>query len=59
MQPPDRADFERDRAMVCSQLDEIAFAAAWTEGEAMTSEEAVAYAMEEALDAGAKTGGNA
>jgi predicted ATPase/transcriptional regulator with XRE-family HTH domain len=45
MQPPDRADFERDRAMVRSRLDEAAFAAAWAEGAAMTREQAVDYAL--------------
>src|SRR5262249_39680077 len=42
----DRPVHERTAAAVRSQLDEAAFAAAWAEGRAMSSEEAIAYALE-------------
>jgi predicted ATPase len=38
--------YTRDVASVRIQLDEATFAAAWAEGEAMTLEQAVAYALE-------------
>ncbi len=43
--PPDRAVYERDVAAVRAALDEGAFAAAWAEGRALGSEDAVAYAL--------------
>jgi non-specific serine/threonine protein kinase len=41
-----RAEFDHTLAATRSRLDEAAFAAAWAEGRAMTSEEAIAYALE-------------
>jgi tetratricopeptide (TPR) repeat protein len=41
-----RVDYERDVAAVRSRLSESAFAGAWSEGKAMTLEQAVAYALE-------------
>jgi tetratricopeptide (TPR) repeat protein len=43
----DQADYTRDIALVCEQLGEADFAAAWAEGQRMSPEEAVAYALEE------------
>jgi tetratricopeptide (TPR) repeat protein len=43
----DRTESERNLAYVRAQLDEAAFTAAWMEGQAMTLEQAVAYALEE------------
>jgi len=45
--PADRKDFDHYLAAVRSQLDETAFAQAWTEGRAMTLEQAVDYALSE------------
>ncbi len=42
--PPDQADHERQVASTRSALGEIAFAAAWTEGRAMTLAESIDYA---------------
>ncbi len=44
---PDRAAYERDEAAARAQLDAQTFAAAWSEGQAMSAEEAVACALEE------------
>ena len=44
---PNRSLYERTAAAVRSQLGESAFEEAWTEGQAMTFEQAVAYALEE------------
>jgi len=41
-----RAEYERGVAAVRSGLDEVAFSAAWSEGRAMTPEQAVEYALE-------------
>jgi hypothetical protein len=41
---PDSADYDDSLAMAKAQLDEVAFAAAWAEGQVMTMEEAIAYA---------------
>jgi predicted ATPase/class 3 adenylate cyclase len=49
--PPDRAAYERDLASVRAQLDDVAFAAAWAQGQAMSLEQAVAYALADAPDA--------
>jgi predicted neutral ceramidase superfamily lipid hydrolase len=46
--PVDRADYTRIVASVRAALDEGAFAAAWAEGQAMSLEDAVAYALEDA-----------
>ena len=44
--PVERADYERDVAAARSQLDEAAFATAWAAGQALTLEQAIAYALE-------------
>jgi hypothetical protein len=44
---PNRAAFDSDVATVRTQLDEDIFRVAWAEGQAMTLEEAVAYALGE------------
>jgi hypothetical protein len=49
--PVARHDYDRDVAVARAQLGETAFAAAWAEGRAMTLEQAVAYALEEAPEA--------
>jgi hypothetical protein len=47
MSPSQRAEYERQIAAARSRLGDSAFAAAWAEGQAMSLEEAVAYAVEE------------
>jgi len=42
-----RADYERDVAAARTQLDEATFAVAWAAGQAMTLEQAIAYALSE------------
>lgn len=44
----DRFDYERFVAVARAGLDEGAFAAAWAEGHTMTTEQAIAYALEKA-----------
>jgi len=44
--PNERADYERHVAATRSGLSEAAFAAAWAHGQAMTLEQAIAYALE-------------
>ena len=44
--PSERAAYERDVAAVRGGLGEEVFAAAWAEGRAMSSEQAIAYALE-------------
>ena len=46
MQTTDRIDYEHTVASVRAQLDETTFAKAWTEGRAMTMEQAIEYALE-------------
>jgi tetratricopeptide (TPR) repeat protein len=46
MEPADQADTERCIAAARTQLDAATFAAAWAEGQAMTSEQAIGYALE-------------
>jgi tetratricopeptide (TPR) repeat protein len=46
LDPADRLDYERIVANVQAQLDETSYATAWTEGRAMTVEQAIAYALE-------------
>jgi len=46
--PYRRVDYDRDLAAARAQLDEAACAAAWAEGRAMSIEQAVAYALEQA-----------
>jgi hypothetical protein len=43
----DRDDYERDIALARAQLGEEAFTAAWATGQAMSLEQAIAYALEE------------
>jgi len=45
--PAERADFDRDLATARAQIDEPAWQSAWAEGEAMSLEEAIGYALEE------------
>jgi non-specific serine/threonine protein kinase len=47
--PVDRADYEHGLALARAGLREEAFEQAWSEGRAMTWEQAVAYALEESL----------
>jgi hypothetical protein len=42
-----RLEYERSRARVREQLDRATFNALWAEGQAMSLEEAIAYALEE------------
>jgi hypothetical protein len=44
-QPADRLEVDRYVVDVRAQLDEAAFEAAWAEGQAMSLEEAVIYAL--------------
>jgi predicted ATPase/transcriptional regulator with XRE-family HTH domain len=46
LDPIDRAHYESAVTMVRAHLDEAAFAAAWATGQAMSLEQAVAYALE-------------
>jgi hypothetical protein len=41
----EREEYERDLAVARSHLDERAFAAAWAEGQAMSLDQACAYAL--------------
>jgi predicted ATPase/transcriptional regulator with XRE-family HTH domain len=45
--PPDRAEFDRNAAAANAQLGEEAFAAAWEAGQALTLDQAIAYALGE------------
>lgn len=45
LEPAEHDIYERSLALARSQLDSVEFAAAWTEGAAMSLEEAVAYAL--------------
>jgi DNA-binding CsgD family transcriptional regulator len=45
LEPADRAESERNLATIRTRLDEKALAAAWAEGQAMTLDQAVAYAL--------------
>jgi predicted ATPase/DNA-binding SARP family transcriptional activator len=47
LDPVDQDDYERDVALARAQLGEEDFATAWAEGQAMSLEEAIAYALEE------------
>jgi hypothetical protein len=47
---PERGAYDRDVAATRAQLDERSFAAAWAAGRAMTLEQVVADALEDALD---------
>jgi non-specific serine/threonine protein kinase len=43
--PVERADYERNLDAVRAALDEDAFTAAWADGQAMTTEQAITYAL--------------
>jgi hypothetical protein len=45
--PADLIEYDRNLAAVRSQLDEATFAQAWAEGQAMTLEQAMAYALKD------------
>jgi predicted ATPase/DNA-binding SARP family transcriptional activator len=45
VEPVDRAEYDRNREIAHAQLDAATFAAAWSEGQAMTLDDAVAYAL--------------
>jgi lactam utilization protein B len=45
-------ELERDMTAARAQLDEATWAAAWAAGQAMTLEQAIAYALEENVDVG-------
>ena len=49
--PAARATYERAMAVVRAQLGDDAFAAAWAEGQAMTLEQAIAEALDDAAEA--------
>jgi hypothetical protein len=49
--PGSRAQVERHLAAARVRLDEAAWSAAWGEGRAMSSEQAIAYALEEDVPA--------
>jgi predicted ATPase len=49
--PADQAEYARDLATARAQLDEAVWAVAWTEGQAMPLEQAIAYALEEVPEA--------
>ena len=51
IRPFDRATHEQGMAATRAALDEHAFEAAWLEGQAMTLEQAIAYALDETLPA--------
>jgi len=44
--PSDQADYEQSRVRVQTMLADISFALAWAEGQALSLEAAVAYALE-------------
>ena len=44
--PFDQPEYDRDMASIRDQLDDVAFAAAWAAGQAMTLEQAIAYALD-------------
>jgi hypothetical protein len=46
LQGGDMPEFERNKASVLQQMGPDAFEAAWTQGQAMSVEEAIAYALE-------------
>lgn len=46
LEPEDRAEYDRYRAIARAALTEEAFAAAWAKGRAMTIEQAIAEALE-------------
>jgi non-specific serine/threonine protein kinase len=50
LSPSNRADYERNVAAARVQMGEEAFAAAWAKGQAMSLEQAIAFASEEHAD---------
>jgi tetratricopeptide (TPR) repeat protein len=44
--PFDQPEYDRDMASIRDQLDDVAFAAAWAAGQAMTLEQAIAFALD-------------
>ncbi len=48
--PAERAEYERTLARARAGLDEATWQRAWDEGRALTTEQAVAYALEEPGD---------
>ena len=50
IQPGDRFEAERYESAVREQLDDATFEAAWAEGQAMSLEQAIAYALEEKIE---------
>ena len=42
-----RVEYEHDRAITRAHLDDATWQAAWAEGQAMTLEQAIAYALDE------------
>jgi hypothetical protein len=42
----DQPEYERRRASLQAELGEVRFAAIWAEGQALTLDQAVAYALE-------------
>ena len=46
MMPSERIEYDREVNDLCANMDESAFAKAWSEGRAMTMEEAIAFALE-------------
>lgn len=47
LEPPDAIEYNRIISIVRDKLDETTFNAAWAEGQKMTLEEAIEYALEE------------
>jgi predicted ATPase len=48
-QPGDLPEFERYKAAAREQIDKVIFETAWAEGHAMNPDEAIAYALEDAI----------
>jgi hypothetical protein len=47
LQPTDQAEINRFETSIREQLDEEAFRSAWEKGQAMSLDEAIAYALDE------------
>jgi predicted ATPase/transcriptional regulator with XRE-family HTH domain len=47
---PDRPQYERDQASVRAQLEPAAFTAAWAEGDELTADQAISFALQEVDD---------
>jgi predicted ATPase/DNA-binding CsgD family transcriptional regulator len=50
LQPPDQPEIDRYKTSMREQLGEKAFKTAWEQGQAMSLEQAIAYALEEKTD---------